>query len=65
MIKALKIIGCTDRMMWYRDHIGMCVPLLKVGHTEYLSKEPEGYVNIVKKTDAIVVDVPSEDVLYV
>ncbi len=51
----LRITGCTDRSMWYAGMVGEVVDLLGEDRREYLSREPAGYVNIVKKSDAEVV----------
>lgn len=59
-MKALKIIKCSDSMMWYRDKVGEIVTLAKPEHADsevYWSREPAGYINIVKKRDAEVVEV--------
>jgi hypothetical protein len=48
--------------MWYRDKIGEVVPLAKHEYADsdiYWSREPAGYLNIVKKQDAQVIDVES------
>ena len=56
-MKALKITQCSDSMMWYRNHVGAVVPLLKIGVQEHLSREPAGYTNIVLVQDCVIVDV--------
>lgn len=58
-MKALKITGCYDSQMWYREHVGNIVPLLQKGDTEHLSREPAGYTNIVLVRDCEIVDVDS------
>ncbi len=58
-MKALKITGCYDSMMWYSRHVGKIVPLLEIGVEEHLSREPAGYTNIVLARDCEIVDVPS------
>lgn len=64
-MKALKITGCSDSMMWYRNHIGKIVPLLQKGVNDHLSREPAGYTNMVLAKDCEVIDVQSvNDVLY-
>lgn len=63
-MKAIRILKCSDTRMWYRDHIGKVVPFLREEATEYLSREPAGYTNIVKKQDAEVVDAPLCEILY-
>lgn len=60
-MKALRIIKCSDSMMWYRDMVGDVVTLAKPEYADsdvYWSREPAGYLNIVKKQDAQVIEVP-------
>lgn len=47
-------------MMWYAGLVGQLVPLLREENDVYLSREPEGYTNIVRKRDAKVVWVDLE-----
>jgi hypothetical protein len=59
-MKALKIISCSDSLMWYRNKVGEVVTLAKPEHADpdiYWSREPAGYLNIVKKRDAEVIEV--------
>lgn len=55
-MRKLRITGCSDRSMWYAGLIGKLVPFIGEDREEYLSREPAGYVNIVKKADAKVVE---------
>ena len=55
-MKALKIINCKDRQMWYRDLINQEIPLIGIENDYYWSREPDGYKNIVLKTDAIIIE---------
>lgn len=58
-MKALKIKDCSDSMMWYRDMIGKTVELAKHPDADqdvYWSREPAGYLNIVKKQDAEIIE---------
>lgn len=55
-MKALRIIKCTDSLMWYSDMIGKCVPFLREYSDYYMSREPAGYSNIVKLEDAEVIE---------
>jgi hypothetical protein len=46
--------------MWYRNKVGEVVTLAKPEHADpdiYWSREPAGYLNIVKKRDAEVIEV--------
>lgn len=63
-MKALLITHCSDSHMWYADHLGKIVPLINTYADEYLSREPAGYTNIVRKQDATIVDVSQELILY-
>lgn len=62
MTKELLIHRCPDPHMWYSGMVGQRVPYLGEWRDTpdvYKSREPAGYVNIVKKADATIVD--SED----
>lgn len=59
-MRKLKLVGCSDPMMWYAGLVGQLVPLLREEGDVYLSREPEGYTNIVRKRDAKVVWVDLE-----
>ncbi|MFT0211817.1 hypothetical protein VQ643_04275 [Pseudomonas sp. F1_0610] len=48
----LKITQSPDPRMWYAHLIGKCVPLLREETDCYISRQPQGYINIVKKADA-------------
>lgn len=56
-MKVLLIERCSDSMMWYRHCVGCYVPYLRTEDDVYLGKELAGFANIVKLTDARVVDV--------
>jgi hypothetical protein len=49
---ALRIIGCSDPKFWYANKVGDIVPFLREYINEYISLEPAGYTNIVRKCDA-------------
>lgn len=58
-MKALKIINCSDPMMWYRDMVGETVVLARATDYDpnvYWSREPAGYLNIVQKQDAELIE---------
>ena len=54
-MKQLLIIQCSNQYLWYRDLVGQVVPNVRDIESEHcwLSREPEGFVNIVRKTDAV------------
>ena len=64
-MKALKIISCCDSKMWYAEHVGDIVPLLRIySDGEFLSREPAGYSNIIRKGDAEIVDADPVEVKF-
>jgi hypothetical protein len=60
-MRALKIIKCSDPLMWYRGKVGETVLLVREYEDCYMSREPAGYLNIVKLEDAQVVEI-SDDI---
>lgn len=52
----LLITGCTDPLMWYANLVGQKVPFVKKFNDCYLSREPAGYSNIVKFSDAELIE---------
>ena len=64
-MKALRIIKCSDSMMWYRDMVGQTVVLARATDCDpdvYWSREPAGYLNMIYKQDADVIEVEDENV---
>lgn len=55
-MKQLRITKCSDPQMWYAGLVGKTVPLLREETEGYLSREPKGYTNIVRKEDAEIID---------
>lgn len=55
-MKAIRIVQCSDPMMWYRDKVGHIVEFLREDDQFYWSREPAGYSNIVKKQDGEITD---------
>jgi len=53
---ALKLIKCSDPMMWYRSKVGEVVAFVREYDDCYMSREPAGYLNIVKKQDAEIIE---------
>lgn len=55
--RVLVIKQCPDPMMWYANLIGKEVPYLGEWKNtrEYRSREPAGYINIVKFDDATII----------
>jgi predicted short-subunit dehydrogenase-like oxidoreductase (DUF2520 family) len=55
-MKQLLINKCSDPQLWYAGLVGKQVPLLREIPEGYLSREPAGFTNIVKREDAQVID---------
>ena len=55
--KRLLITQCSDSMMWYANKIGQEVDFIREESDCYISREDAGFVNIVKKCDALVLNV--------
>lgn len=55
-MKQLFIIQCPDSLMWYADKVGQLVPFHRDGGDCWWSREPAGYVNIVRREDAQLVE---------
>ena len=62
-MKMIKIVRCTDPMLWYADKVGELVPFLGTWPEAFKSKEDAGYVNIVKFEDGVVVDIENQNYL--
>jgi len=58
--RVLLILKCDDPLMWYANLIDKQVPYLGEWKSEgrYKSREPAGYINVVKFGDARVIVVP-------
>lgn len=57
MKKMLMITGCSNSSFWYAGKIGSVVDFIGSDRGEYITREPSGFVNIVKFADAELVDV--------
>ena len=55
-MKQIKIIKCSDRLLWYNKLVGHTVPFLREYDDCYMSREPAGYANIVRKEDALIIE---------
>ena len=54
MKKVILIKQCSDHKLWYSEMVGQEVPYVRTYHFEqiYVSREPDGYSNIVYMKDA-------------
>jgi len=57
MKKMLMITGCSNSSFWYAGKVGAVVDYLGSDRGEYITREPSGFVNIVKLADAELVDI--------
>lgn len=58
--KQLRIIQCRDSLMWYASLVGQTVPYLGTWPEGYRSREPAGYINVVRLHDAELIDVEAD-----
>lgn len=60
-MKAIKILRCSDSMLWYRERVGDIVPYLGSDTDTkgpiYWSRDNGGYKNIVFQKDAELIEV--------
>jgi hypothetical protein len=59
--RSLKILKCSDSLMWYSKLVGEVVPYVREYDDCYMSREPAGYLNIVKLEDAEIIDEEIDD----
>lgn len=52
----LKILKSSDPQYWYTPLIGQIVPFLREYDDCYMSREPAGFANIVRKEDAEIIE---------
>lgn len=55
--KRLLITNCSDAMMWYANKAGKEVDFIREESDCYLSRDDAGFINIVKKCDAVILNV--------
>ncbi|QZA80269.1 hypothetical protein [Deefgea piscis] len=58
--RMLRINQCTDAAMWYADKVGQLVPFFGAWSDGYKSREDAGHTNIVKFSDAEIVEIRSK-----
>lgn len=57
---VIKINKCSDSMLWYARLVGTTVTFIREVDEGYLSREPAGYLNIVRRDDAELIQKPTE-----
>ena len=55
-MNKLLIARCSDSALWYAKHVGQTVDLVREEQDCYISREPSGLLNIVRKADAEVIE---------
>jgi hypothetical protein len=55
-VKQILITGCSDPQMWYADRVGTTVPFVRQDSCGLWSREPAGYLNIVRPADGQIVE---------
>lgn len=55
-MKKLLIKKCSDPQLWYAELVGQKVELLREDSEGYWSREPAGYLNVVRREDAEVIN---------
>lgn len=50
--KMILVTGCSDSLMWYKTEVGSFFALIKEYEDCYLTREPSGFTNIIRKQDA-------------
>lgn len=58
--RVLRIDRCPDPLMWYRDLVGALVDYRGRDADGYWSREPAGYVNVVRPDDATLLELDEE-----
>ena len=61
-MRALKIVKCSDPLMWYQNKVGETVQLVREDEDCYMSRDPAGYLNVVRLEDAEIVEILPETV---
>jgi hypothetical protein len=42
--------------MWYKPYVGLSFPLLREYDDCFMTREPEGFANVVLKEDAVITE---------
>lgn len=55
-MKMVQIIKSKDPMLWYTKHVGKTVILEREDDLYYWSRDNGGYINIIHKSDAVIIN---------
>lgn len=56
-IKVVRITKSSDPSLWYAPYVGKLAYYLGEYYEDYVSREKEGYKNIIRKEDGEVIEV--------
>lgn len=45
------IVKCSDQSKWYSNQVGNAFSVISEEETEYMVREPAGYLNFISKKD--------------
>jgi hypothetical protein len=51
----IQIVKCNDPKKWYANYIGDLFLLIDEEAIEYKTRQPDGYINFVAKTDSVLI----------
>jgi hypothetical protein len=54
-IKYIRVLSCTDPHRWYSQYIGEEFPLILEESVEYKTRQPDGYINFILKSDSVLI----------
>jgi hypothetical protein len=51
----IRILKCNDPKKWYANYIGDLFLLIDEEAIEYKTRQPDGYINFVAKSDSVLI----------
>lgn len=55
------ITKCSDNLLWYANHVGLEVKIMRADNLAYWVKDHQGYSNIVKPDDIQIIKESPDD----
>lgn len=64
---VIRITDCSDHKLWYSNLVGKYVPFVRhlLADNCFMSREPDGYSNIVRVQDAELVEISGDEIDYI
>lgn len=64
---VIRITDCSDHKLWYANLVGKYVPFVRhlLADNCFMSREQEGYSNIVRVQDAELVEFTGDEIDYI